>query len=267
MKQGHTSDDNERVLTGGGRTAVARRGDVVFREAGPWTATVHLLLKHLEDVGFAGAPRVVGSGFDERGRETLTYIDGEFVHPGPWNEAAMDTIGRMLKQLHQATASFCVPEGAIWREWFGRDLGGPRSVIGHCDAAPWNIVARNRVPVALIDWEVAGPVDPIVELAQVCWLNAQLYDDVAERVGLASLTDRARHVRLILDGYDMPRRERAGFVDRMIEFAIFDAAEQAIEVNVTPDSPGPEPLWGIAYRTRSAAWMLRHRSTIERALS
>ena len=268
MKAGDAPDDSERVLTGGGRTAVTRRGDIVFRDAGPWSVTVHRFLKHLESLGFGGAPRVVGSGFDEIGRETLTYITGEFVHPGPWNDAAMDTIGRMLKQLHEANASFPVPESAVWREWFGRDLGGPRQVIGHCDAAPWNIVARNGVPVALIDWEVAGPVDPVIELAQACWLNAQLYDDdVAAMVGLASVTDRARQVRLTLDGYELPRAERSGFVDKMIEFAVFDAAEQAIEVNVTPESPGPDPLWGIAYRTRSAAWMLRHRVIIQRALS
>jgi hypothetical protein len=42
--------------------------------------------------------------------------------------------------------------------------------------------------VALIDWEWAGPVDPRIELAEVCWANAGLHDDiVAEREGLPSL--------------------------------------------------------------------------------
>ena len=41
------------------------------------------------------------------------------------------------------------------------------------DNAPWNIVARDGMPVAFIDWETAGPVDPLVELAQLAWLNAQ----------------------------------------------------------------------------------------------
>jgi len=30
------------------------------------------------------------------------------------------------------------------------------------------------MPVALIDWEFAGPAEPLVELAQTCWLNAKL---------------------------------------------------------------------------------------------
>lgn len=53
---------------------VYRRGDVVIRDTGPWAGTVHALLRHLEDVGFGGTPRLVGAGFDERGRETLVYI-------------------------------------------------------------------------------------------------------------------------------------------------------------------------------------------------
>ncbi len=37
-------------LSGGGRTAVHLRGDVVVRETGPWTPAVHALLRHLEAV-------------------------------------------------------------------------------------------------------------------------------------------------------------------------------------------------------------------------
>jgi len=56
---------------------------VVIRDAGAWTPAVHALLRHLEDVGFAAAPRPVGSGLDTDGREVLTFIDGEFTQPGP----------------------------------------------------------------------------------------------------------------------------------------------------------------------------------------
>ena len=37
---------------------VHRRGNVVIRDAGPWTPAVHALLRHLEDAGFAAAPRL-----------------------------------------------------------------------------------------------------------------------------------------------------------------------------------------------------------------
>ena len=75
-----TAQDGETVLgpKGAGSTVVQRREGVVLRPTGPWAPTVHSLLRHPEDVGFAGSPRVVGSGFAPDGRETLSYIE-EFV--------------------------------------------------------------------------------------------------------------------------------------------------------------------------------------------
>ena len=50
-----TSADDLVPLSGGGRSVVYRRGDVVIRDAGPWTPAVHALLRHLEDAGFVAA--------------------------------------------------------------------------------------------------------------------------------------------------------------------------------------------------------------------
>jgi hypothetical protein len=255
---------DEIALSGGGRTIVSRRGNVVLRAAGPWSPTVIKLLRHLECVGFAEAPRVVGSGFDGRGRETLSFIDGEFVHPYPWSDTAMHLLGRMLKRLHEATASFVVPQEAVWRSWFGRSLGDGASIIGHCDTGPWNIVVRSQSPIALIDWEMAGPVARDIELAQACWLNAQLYDDdIAERMGLGSAEMRAKQVCVLLDGYGLAKSERGGFFHKMLAFAVHDAADQAVQAHVTPGSESAEPLWAITWRTRSASWMLRNRKVLE----
>lgn len=260
-------DEAEVALTGGGRTTVSRQGQTVFRAAGPWSSTVLALLRHLEHVGFAGAPRVVGAGFDGSGREMLTYLEGEFVHPGPWGDDAAAQLGALLRDLHQAAASFRPPPAAVWRPWFGRAMGGEPRVIGHCDTGPWNIVSQAGHPVGLIDWEVAGPVDPLVELAQTCWLNAQLHDDdVAERAGLPPLETRAGQLRLIVDGYGLSTAQRSGFLDTIIEVAVQDAATQAIEAQVTPDSTDADPLWGLAWRARAAAWMMRNRRPLERAL-
>jgi hypothetical protein len=66
-----------RVWGSGGRPSRARRrAGVVYREAGPWSPAVLALLRHLEREGFAGAPRVVGSGFAEDGREIRTGATG-----------------------------------------------------------------------------------------------------------------------------------------------------------------------------------------------
>jgi hypothetical protein len=71
----------ERELLSGGNMAgeVVRVGRTVHRRAGPSTPAVHDLLRHLERVGFGGAPRALGT--DEDGREVLTYVPGEVAHP------------------------------------------------------------------------------------------------------------------------------------------------------------------------------------------
>lgn len=259
-------DANEEVLEGGGRTIVFRRGELVFREAKPWTASVHLLLRHLAEAGFVEAPLVAGTGFDERGRETLRYIEGEFVHPGPWSDEGLIQVGQKLRRLHDLTASFVPPNDAAWQPWFLRELGKGQRVIGHGDLAPWNTITRAGLPIAFIDWEYAGPMDPLVELARVCWLFPQLHDDdVAVRQGLPSLEVRASQVRLLVDAYGLSKARRQGLFEQMIEVVVCETAEQAIEANITSASEGP--LWGLAWRARAAAWMLRHRSTIERALA
>jgi len=267
--------EHERASLTRGPTKVDRHGPVIVKDAGPWTPTVHSLLRHLEAVGVAGAPRVVGSGFDASGRETITYIEGELVDTGPWTLEGAAGVGRLVQELHQATASYRPPADAVWQRWLGRDLGGPTRIISHCDVAPWNIVAREGLPVALIDWEHAGPVDPLVELAQACWLNAKLHDDVvAEIDGLPPLAERARQLRAIVDAYGLPARKGRGFVDRIIEFVVCDTAEQADEANVMPETGelrseqlGFNPLWALAWRARAGAWIVHHRRELENALS
>ena len=264
--------DDERALEGGWQTDVREAGGVVRRSPGPQSATVLALLRHLEHVGFEAAPRPVGTGFAPDGRETLTFIEGKSPQPHPWTDEAAWCIGRLLADLHRATASFEAPKDAHWRPWFARNLSGDLPVIGHGDLGPWNILARAEVPVAFIDWDNAGPVDAVWELAQVGWLNAQLHDDdVAEQAALPDPAARARQLALILDGYGLGAADRDGFVDKLVEIAIRSARQEAIDYAVGPDTAnvaadGFPVLWAITWRSRAATWMLDHRWLLTDAL-
>jgi hypothetical protein len=261
------SASQETQLDGGGRTDVKRRGSIVARQTGPWAAAVHALLRHLAIVGFEGSPRIVEPAFDSQGRELLTFIEGEIVHPNPWTDEAVADLGRMLRQLHDATASFRAPENALWQTWFIREVG-QANVIGHCDVAPWNVIFRGGKPIGLIDWEFAGPVDSLTEVAMAAWHSAQLYDDdVAAKNGLPSAMMRIRQTRIFSDAYGLSLRERHRLSYRMIEFAIQSAANDVIEARITPETQHTSALWGIAWRTRSAAWLMRNRSALEAALT
>ncbi|MET3808562.1 hypothetical protein ABIB25_005591 [Nakamurella sp. UYEF19] len=219
------------------------------------------MLRHLEAVGFDAAPRVVGSGFDEQNRETVSYVQGWSAHPRAWPEPILPVISRMLRDLHHATRDFDEGSGG-WQHWFGRTLGGLDRVIGHCDMGPWNIlVANDNASVTFIDWETAGPVDPMVELAQTCWLNAQLHDErIAEIQGLPDPRNRGAHMALILDGYELPRAQRTRIVDLMIDLSITDAADQAR--TVAPDDITSDHLWAISWRARSAGWIVQNRDLL-----
>lgn len=217
-------------------------------------------------------PRWSDRGSLLTGLDTITWVDGTSPHPHAWPDSALPALGQLLRRIHDAGATFTPPPGARWQPWFGRSLRGSRPVFGHCDVGPWNVLAQASGTYTLIDWEFAGPVDAIWELAQAAWLNAQLHDDnVAESQGLPSPTVRARQVRLLLDGYGLPAADRVGFVDKLVEFAVRDARAQALDDQVTADSPavtetGYPVLWAITWRARSAAWMLDHRDLLERTL-
>ena len=245
----------------GGQSLVVRHDNTILRPVQPWTATIHALLRHLEAVGFTGAPRVVGDGYDGRGNEVLTYIEGEVAHPNSWSDDGIWRVGRLLRELHDATASFQPPEDAVWQPWYFHS-DAPGSIVGHCDTGPWHVVARDGRPVAFIDWTLAGPTDRHDEIAATAWWNAQLHDDDQ----LPDATVRAAKLRCFLDGYALSATERVGLVTHMIEFAIRDCAWEAIRAQVTAESTDATPVWALAWRARAAAWMLRHRLMLEQAI-
>jgi len=265
--------DVELILTGkranpGQPTKARLRSGVVLRTRGPWSSAVLALLRHLEKVGFDHAPRVVESGVAEDGREMLTFVPG--ATPRVWSDEAAYELGQIVAKLHRATTSFTPASDALWHPSYLRDLPGGDLIISHCDAGPWNWIEQGGRPVALIDWEYAGPVDPLWDLAETVWLNAQLnHDDVAEHLGLSSVEGRARHARPMLEGYGLDPVLRRGLVSRMIEVAVYSARADAVEYGVTRETTrgvsdsGFPFLWGITWRVRSAAWMLTNRALLE----
>jgi len=62
--------DEERLP---GAVGAVRVGPTVRKECGPWTPTIHALLRFLYDVGDL-APQPLGR--DEQGREVLSWIEG-----------------------------------------------------------------------------------------------------------------------------------------------------------------------------------------------
>ena len=117
-------DAREKILTGGRITqGVVRIGNTVRRPTAPHTPFVHSLLRHLEESGFDGAPRVLG--IDEQGREILTFIEGH-VPPdlATWSDEQLVRAAELIRRFHDATA--------------GSALAGGEEVVCHNDLSPCN---------------------------------------------------------------------------------------------------------------------------------
>lgn len=257
------------------RSSASLQGETVLKTAGDWSPTVIELLRHLERGGFKGAPRVAGSGIAADGRLTLTFVPGASPHPGPWPDDACFAVGALLRRAHDAAASFEAPPGSTWAPSWLREVGQHDDIIiGHGDAAPWNIVGPDASPAALIDWDLAGPIHRLTEVAYAVWLNAQLHDDdIASMQGLPAATGRVRQARSIVEGYELDRAQRGCLVDRMIDVALAGVRADAVEHGITPDSTdavsssGYPVLWSVTWRARSAGWMFRNRRLLSDALT
>lgn len=264
METSGDTPEREEPLAGGNVSVVSKVGNTVRRGVGPWTPAVHALLRHLERVGFEGAPRVLGT--DERGREVLSYVPGEVpdrASPEVATERVLAELGRLLRRFHDAVSGFELPAGISWHH---RGIFGGGAVVCHNDVSPRNTVFRRGLPVAFVDWDLASPGPPAWDLAQAAWQFVPLRDDAGcARDGWASPPDRASRLRVLCDGYGL--MDRAGFsglvASRMEETA------SGIEALAAAGIEAHERLVreGVPARVRAdRAWVKRNAAALDRAL-
>ncbi|OIK09240.1 phosphotransferase [Bacillus sp. MUM 13] len=155
--------ENEEMLTGGNVSSVFRSGDTVRRELKPDSAKIHKLLQHLESKGFEYAPKFLG--IDEKNREILSYIEGETgnypLKQYMWSDDVLTEIAKMLRLYHDSISDFSFDDS-----WQSIDnTPQPFEVICHNDFAIYNIIFKNKRPVGIIDFDVAGPGPRLWDIA------------------------------------------------------------------------------------------------------
>jgi Ser/Thr protein kinase RdoA (MazF antagonist) len=241
---------------------VVREQDRVYRPRRIESQNRRDFLRHLESAGLPVEHLIEL----EPEREVYAFAPGEMIHPQKWSDEALFEVGRMTRALHGAGAAFHPEHPEQYKAWCLREIGGEKRIWCHGDIAPWNLIVRQGMPACLVDWEYAGPLDPMVELARICWLFPQLVDDDLQKIyDLPSPEKRAAQVRLICEGYQLARADRQRLISQMIEVIICETAHEAIDVNLTFEDSGS--LWGFAWRTRSLYWVWRNRALLEKAMN
>ena len=123
-------DDQEIYLPGNVGGAVLING-AVHRAAGPWTEAVHALLRHLA-TRLPCIPQVLG--YDEQGREVLSYLPGRVIDLDTevLSVPQLIALTRWTRTFHEAVAGYWHP--GPWRYFPAAEA----TVIGHNDIAPYN---------------------------------------------------------------------------------------------------------------------------------
>jgi hypothetical protein len=200
---------------------VTREGEFVLRPSNPHSATIHAFLTGLRATGFEGASSPVAIQPD--GRERLHYIAGDVaIPPFPdWAQAdaALESVTLLLRDFHRASALVELGPSA-WSDEMADPDGGP--IICHNDVCLENVVFRDGVAVALLDFDFAAPGRPLYDLTQFARMCVPINDDEsARRLGWRD-ADRPRRLRLVADTYGLDsqgRRELLALVDDSIERA------------------------------------------------
>jgi hypothetical protein len=243
--------------------AVVRLGNTVRRPSGPHTLAVHAFLRHLCQTDFDGAPRP--HGLDDNGREILDFLPGDVpLPPYPdwaWTDDALASVAALTRRFHDAARSFSPPPGAIWG--FAPPPGWRGQSIGHNDLCPENVVFRDDVPVGFIDFDFAGPADPIFDIAA----TAYYWMPLIARQHLEVDIDQAERLRLFADAYGLPRADRRRLVDGLGAYLVW--GERMVTARIVAGEPGFVAMarTGWAERKEHAKqWYETERNHLERAL-
>jgi aminoglycoside phosphotransferase (APT) family kinase protein len=256
--------DGEIELSGGvgNAGAVTRVGDVVLRPTSPHTSTIDALLVHLHGGGFHAVPRPLGVASD--GRERLAFIPGDVpLPPFPsWSltDRALASTVALLREFHHAQTGFVAPHDASWSDEMADTIAGP--LICHNDVCPENVVFRDGVAVALLDFDFAAPGRPLHDLAQLAkmWVPLDTDDDAA-RYGRAGM-DPFHRLRVVADAYGLPP-DRSEFLDLLARL-IADArtggfVRRRIEEGQQAFMDMAETMGGLERYERRHQWFERNR--------
>ena len=206
---------------------VLRIGETVRHPREPWTASVHALLDHLHQQGFAEAPRPVAVGDDY---EEITYIDGVSGDDACRlvdSDEAVAAVALLLRRYHDIVAGWR-PE--VPPVWYDGQVGNGRDdqLVCHGDVGPWNLVWRDGRLVGLIDWEYATIGTRRTDIAYALHYLAPFRDRSYWRsiLGLRRRPRRRHRMAVFAEAYGIE-------VDDQLVDAVLDSQQTGVQMMIT----------------------------------
>ncbi len=244
----HSQLVDEVALPSGRLTkGVVRVGDTVRRPVKPSSPFVARLLAHLETAACEWAPRYLG--VDACDRDILTYQPGDV--PAKWGHFADAQLWRaasIVRELHDVTS--------------GSSLA-PHAVVCHHDPGPNNFVFRDDMPVALIDFDMAAPGDPLEDVGYMAWSWC-----ISSKPARGPVAAQATQVRVVADAFELALADRKRLFDHILERIERNARLWADHLS-TPENTlktGPEIVQLIEWSKRELRYAEAHRTTFLDAL-
>ena len=185
-----------------GAVGAIRVGSTVRKQSGPWTPTIQALLRHLREEGFDLAPDPLGT--DEHGREVMSLLAGRSAYR-PWPPVMLRVDGvvqlaRTLRRYHDVVQGFDPGPEARWRS--GARTLRSREVVCHGDYGAWNTLWEGDELVGVVDWDMAEPDRPIVDVAFLAIHAVPLRSDTkARKAGFLDVVPRGERLRALCDAY------------------------------------------------------------------
>ena len=262
----------EELLAADGMTRVVRVGPTVRRTSRPYTATVHAYLRHVRGAGFLDVPEPLG--WDEQGREVLSFVEGDVPdNPLPDEATGVDVLvalARLIRRLHDAAQGWTPPPDAVWGGIPGEPVGvvpmfRRPELVSHQDYAPGNVVFRDGLPAALIDFDLARPTTRVADLVNAMHWWAPLTPPRDRAPALADADIPAR-VRAMADAYGMTPEQRA----QVVPLALRRASNSPLVMRAAAEvHPAFRRWWdaGLEPRLRrTQEWVTAEAPALEAAL-
>ena len=250
------SDGN---LSSSDKREILHIDQTVHRPTHWWTPAVHELLRYLESVGFQYSPRVLG--FDDEGREVLSFIEGESGADG-WAKITTDEglvkFAQLLRAYHEAVRSFKPSPLSEWA--YSTESLKPGEIMCHGDFGPWNIVWRGDEPVGILDWDMALPAQPRFDVLYALEYSAPFRDDETALSWhhFSSVPDRKHRIEVFAEAYGLERLgdvvQDVAFLQRQVGTFVAYLAELGLQ---------PQADWGaegaLEEVEKRAQWTEAHR--------